>query len=418
MFVQIMLMVKKSLRHYWVSTWITAVSVGLAAGLVMSVFMIKTQAQQSFTGGPFGFDAVLGARGSPLQLVLNSVFHLDTSPGNIPWSLYQEIKKDRRVALAIPYTVGDNYHGFRIVGTTQEIFEKLEYRQGFTFQMDQGRAFQPDQWETVIGSYVAQQERLKVGDQIHPFHGFVFDQQAQHAETYTVVGILEPTNTPADKVVWIPIDVFYRLGGHVLRGTGEEYVPGKEEMISDEHKEVSAVMLKLKNPQAGVHLDHLINKQGKVATLAWPIGAVMAQLFDKIGWINQVLSLIAYLVVIVAGGSILASVYNTINERRREFAIIRSLGARKRVVFSVIIAECAAIAGIGAALGYIVYFGILSLASWIIRAQTGVVLEVFQFHPVLVLTPLGMVMLGAVAGILPAYKAYATDVAANLVPTS
>lgn len=418
MFTQILIIVQKSLKQYWVSTLITAASVALAAGLMMAVFMIRAQAYRSFTGGPFGFDAVLGARGSQLQLVLNSVFHLETSPGNIPWILYQEIRNDRRVELAIPYAVGDNYHGFRIVGTTNELFEKFEYTKGRPFSFKEGTAFRANHWEAVVGSYVAQKEGLKVGDTIHPFHGFIYDPKAQHQELYTIVGILKPTNTPSDKVVWIPIDVFYRLGGHVLRGSGEDFSPVKDQSIPDEHKEVSAVMLKLKSTQAGIHLDRMINKQGKSATLAWPIGAVMSQLFDKIGWINAVLTLIAYLVAVVACGSIVASVYNTINERKREFAILRSLGARKRVVFSSIVAECAGIAAFGTALGYAVYFLILMLASWIIRTQTGVMIEVFQFHPVLVWTPAGMIMLGALSGILPACKAYSTDVATNLVPLS
>ena len=109
--------VLRSLRQHLLSTLVTIGSVGLAAGLVMSVFSVAEQSRLAFSGGPVGFDAVLGARGSQLQLVLNTVFHLETSPGNIPWSLYEEVRADDRVALAIPYAVGDNYKGYRIVGT-------------------------------------------------------------------------------------------------------------------------------------------------------------------------------------------------------------------------------------------------------------------------------------------------------------
>src|SRR5262245_19347546 len=109
---------------------ITTLAIALASGLVMSVFIIKDQAYSAFTGGAIGYDAVLGARGSQLQLVLNTVFHLETSPGNLPWAIYQTIASDTRVELAIPYAVGDNYQGFRIVGTTEEIFSKFEYQRG------------------------------------------------------------------------------------------------------------------------------------------------------------------------------------------------------------------------------------------------------------------------------------------------
>lgn len=411
------LIVSRSLRQHALSTAITVMSVALAAGLVMAVFAIKSQTYDAFTGGANGFDAVLGARGSQLQLVLNTVFHLETSPGNIPWSMYEAIKQDDGVALAVPYAVGDNYQGFRIVGTTPELFEKFPGEGGIDLQSG-GRLFTADAREALVGSVVAQRTGVALGARINPYHGLVFDEEKRHQEEYQVVGVLEPTNSPLDRVVWIPIEGVYRMSGHVLRGTGKNFRPEEGEAIPVEHREVSAVMLKLKDPQAGIFLDQTINRQGNRATLAWPIGRSMADLFDKIGWVNRVLELVAYLVVVVAAGTIMASLYNTMNERRREFAILRSLGARKSTVFAAIVAEATAIAGLGAVVGYVIYAGILGLAFVIVRAQTGVVLDVFKADPVLWLTPLGMVAVGALAGLVPAFKAYRTDVATNLVPAS
>jgi len=161
-----------------------------------------------------------------------------------------------------------------------------------------------------------------------------------------------------------------------------------------------------------------VNVQGKEATLAWPIARTMDDLFNKIGWIDKVLELIAYLVVLVSAGSILASIYNTMNERRREFAILRALGARRVTVFGAIVAEAATIALLGSLFGFLVHGAILSGAAFVIRKNTGVVLDVFQLHPVLWLAPLGMTVLGALSGIAPALKAYGTDVATNLMPAS
>ena len=239
-----------------------------------------------------------------------------------------------------------------------------------------------------------------------------------HDEQYTVVGILKPTNTPMDRVLWIPIEGIYRMSGHVLRGTGEVFKAEAGQAIGDEHKEVSAVMIQLRSPTAGMMLDQTINRQGKVATLAFPVGRVMAELFDKIGWVNRVFELVAYLVVIVSTQAILANIYNTINERRREFAILRALGARRRTVLASIVLESATIAALGALLGYGVYAVIIGTAAYAVRQQTGVVIEVWQFHPVLLWTPIAMTALGGVAGLVPALKAYSTDVAANLVPQS
>lgn len=413
------LLIRKSLRQHALSTVVTALAIALASGLVMSVFAIQKQTRAAFTGGGAGYDAVLGARGSQLQLVLNTVFHLETSPGNIPWSLYQEIKKNPGVAAAIPYAVGDNYKGFRIVGTSDEIFTNPELRQANKFKLQSGyRFFDPERKEAVIGSFVHEQTGLKLGDVFQPYHGLNYDEKMKHNDDYTVVGVLEPTNSPSDRVVWIPIEGIYRMSGHVLRGTGEIIAAKEGEVIPDEAKEVSAVMLKFKSPQTGFQLDQLINKQGKVATLAFPIGRTMAELFDKIGWLNRVLELVAYLVVVVAAGSILASIYNTINERRREFAILRALGAKSSTVFAAIVLESTVIAALGTIIGFLVYALILSLTAYIVRQQTGVVLDVFRPDWIYLFVPFLMIAVGAIAGLLPAFKAYRTDVAENLAPIS
>jgi putative ABC transport system permease protein len=415
----LMALVRRSLRQHALSSTITVLSVGLAAGLTMSVFAINHQTYDAFTGGEVGFDAVLGARGSQLQLVLNTVFHLEASAGNIPWSMYKQIAANPRVELAIPYAVGDNYKGFRLVGTTPEIFTKFRYRSGKGFEVEPGgRFFQADTRDVVAGSYVARRLGLKVGQVITPYHGFQYAESQKHEDQFTIVGIMKPTNSPSDRVVWIPIDAVYRMSGHVLRGTGQIYVPAEGQEIPDENKEVSAVMLKFKSAQTGFILDQQINRQGKVATLAWPVAKVMADLFERIGWVNSILSMVAYLVMVVAAGSILASIYNTMNERRREFAILRALGARRSTVFSAIVLEALSITLLGALVGYLVYGAILTAAIVEVRDRTGVVLNAFRLDPAMWLVPLAMMALGALAGLVPAFKAYRTDVASNLTPLS
>ena len=305
------------------------------------------------------------------------------------------------------------------MGTTGDIFTQFQYQLGKHLEVDSGgRVFDPQQKEAVIGSFVARKLGLKVGSTFKPYHGLYFDPSMQHEEVFQIVGVLKPTNTPSDRVIWIPIDDVYRMKGHVLRGTGKEYTAKEGVEIPDASKEVSAVMLKFHSPQAGFMLDQTINRQGKVATLAWPIGKVMAELFDKMGWVTKILTLVAYLVMLVAAASILSSLYNSLNERRREFAILRSLGAKRSTVFSAIVLEAGAIAGMGSALGYGIYLAIFSVAAFVVREQTGVVLDVVQFHPSLLLVPVGMTVWGALSGLLPAFKAYSTDVVRNLDPLS
>jgi putative ABC transport system permease protein len=394
----------RSLRQHALSTVVTATSVALAGGLLLTVWVAKSQSQATFTGVNAGFDAVLGARGSKLQLVLNAIFHLEASPGNVAWSDFQDIQKNPNVQLAVPLAVGDNYRGYRLVGTTLDLFEKAEYAPGRKFALSSGEWFAPTRREAVVGDFVARKMKLKTGDTFHPFHGLIFDEKSQHAETYVVVGVLRPSNTPADRVIWIPLEGIQRMTGHDPNAATD----------------VSAVLVKLKagSALAGFQMDMMYNKQGNRLTFAWPIGSVMAGLFDKIGWFDRVLTLVAWLVALVASASILASIYNSMNERRRELAILRALGARRLLVFAAIVLEAATISALGVLAGFAFYAALMSGVAGIMRAEVGVVLNPFVFHPVMLWSPAAFIALGSLAGIIPAVKAYHTDVAQNLVPAS
>jgi putative ABC transport system permease protein len=397
------LIVRKSLRQHALSTVLTALSIALSAGLWMSVWTIKEQSQDTFTSVDAGFDAVLGARGSKLQLVLNAIFHLEASPGNLPWNDFLDIQKHPSVELAVPLAVGDNYRGFRLVGTTLDLFERAEYAEGKRFAVeDGGRLFERGYREAVVGSFTARRLNLKPGDKFHPYHGLIFDEKEQHAETYVVTGVLKPSNTPADRVIWIPLEGLQNMTGH-NPGTATD---------------VSAVLVKLRRPELGFQLDILYNKQGNRLTFAWPTARIMSELFDKIGWFDRVLALVAGLVAFVAATALLVSLYNSMNERRREIAILRALGARRFTVFGAIVLEATAITALGVLVGFAVYAAIVTTAAGVIRAQTGVVLDPLAFSPVMLWAPGAMLVLGALAGLAPAVKAYRTPVADHLVPSS
>src|SRR5258708_40212255 len=158
------LIIYRSLRQHALSTFITAGSIALACGLLMTVWMVKTQSQTAFTQTNAGFDAVLGARGSKLQLVLNAIFHLEASPGNLAYADYEAIKKHPAVKFAIPIAVGDNLRGYRIVGTVPEFFTDVEYTPGKKYALIDGKPFDPSAKEAVMGSFVAKKLGLKVGD--------------------------------------------------------------------------------------------------------------------------------------------------------------------------------------------------------------------------------------------------------------
>ena len=397
------LIVYRSLRQHALSTLITAGSIALACGLLMTVWVVKTQAQAAFVSTSTAFDAVLGARGSKLQLVLNGIFHLEASPGNLAASDYELIRKHPAVKTAIPIAVGDNLRGYRIVGTVPQLLTNVEYAPGKKYAVAPGgKVFGEAAREAVVGSFAAERLGLKVGSTFQPFHGLTFDEKARHEEVFTVTGILTPTNTPADKVIWVPIKGVQTMSGHDPKAATD----------------VSAVLIQLRAASAGVMLDLMINKQGNRMSFAYPVGAIMADFFGKISWFDRVLALVAYLVALVAAGSVLASIYNSMSARQRDLAILRALGARRRTIFGAVVAEAAGIGALGAAVGFAIYFGLLTLVAGVIRAQTGVVLDVTESHAVLWICPLAMTALCALGGAVPAVKAYRTPVAETLAPVS
>jgi putative ABC transport system permease protein len=182
--------------------------------------------------------------------------------------------------------------------------------------------------------------------------------------------------------------------------------------------DISAVLIQLRSPAAGFMMDMMYNKQGNRLTLAYPVASIIADLFGKIGWFDRVLALVAYLVALVAAASVLASIYASMSARRRDLAILRALGARRRTIFGAVVAEAAVIGAVGAVLGFIVYFALLATVAGIIRVQTGVVIDLTSTHPILWIAPLAMIALCALGGVVPAFKAYRLPVAETLAPTS
>lgn len=395
-------LIHRSLRQHALSTLVTAASIALACGLLLTVWIVKTQSQAVFAQTNSGFDAVLGARSSKMQLVLNAIFHLEASPGNVAAADVEMISRHPAVKTAIPIAVGDNYHGWRIVGTLPRLFTDVEYLPGRKYALAGGKVFGDGVREAVVGAYVASKLGWKVGDTFQPYHGLNFDPKTQHEETYTITGVLAPTNTPIDRVIWIPLSGVQTMAGHDPRAATD----------------VSAVLIQLRAPTAGMMLDMMINRQGNKLTFAYPIGAIVADLFSKIGWFDRVLTLVAALVALVAAGSVLVSIYNSMSARRRDIAILRALGARRRTVFGAVVGEATVIGVLGAALGFAVYAVLTGIVASLIQEQTGVVIEPWRWHPVFAWTPAALVGLCALGGLVPAFKAYRVPVAETIAPVS
>ncbi|OUW19298.1 MAG: hypothetical protein CBD18_01015, partial [Opitutales bacterium TMED158] len=206
---------------------------------------------------------------------------------------------------------------------------------------------------------------------------------------------------PADKVIWIPISGIQTMSGHNPAAATD----------------VSAVLIKLKKGanMAGFQLDMLYNKRGDRLTLAWPASRTIIQFFDKISWFDKILQAVAILVAIISGGSILAILYNAMNERKRDIAVMRALGARKRTVFAISLLEAVGMTAAGVLFGFLLYFALGSGIAGIVQRETGVALSPFSDNSAMLWAPLGMLGIGLLSGILPAIKAYRTDVSRNLI---
>jgi len=368
----------------------------------MLVWAFKKEAEQSFAGANGGFDAVLGPRGSKLQIVLNALYHLDESPGLMKWEDYEQISKFPAIEAAYPIAVGDNYRGYRLVGTHPEYLGNHSYAEGRRFELEgEGTLFEDDSMTAVVGNLAARRLGMEVGDTFHPYHGLIFNENAQHEETYTVSGILKPTGTPADRVIWIPIKGIQTMSGHNPKAATD----------------ISAALLKFKQGanMAGFQLDMLYNKQGNRLTLAWPANRTIIQFFDKISWFDKILQAVAALVAIIAGGSILAILYNAMNERKRDIAVLRALGAKKITVFAISLFEAVGMTLAGVAVGFATYALLGFAIGGIVQRETGVLLNPFTGNAAMIWAPLGMLAIGALSGILPAIKAYRTEVSKNLL---
>ena len=388
----------RGVKQFGFSSFVASLTIAMAGGLFLGTWKIKESAQESFNLSSGGFDAVLGARGSKLQLILNALFHLEASPGNLSWDQYEMIKNTPGVKEAYPLAVGDNLLGYRLVGTLSSMFEVHEWKEGEKYKVQgKGRIFTDNAREALVGNFVANKLKLQIGDTFQPYHGLTFREDSKHDEIYVVVGILEPTGTPADKVIWIPIKGIQHMEGH-----SKEYASS-----------VSAVLVKLKGA-AGFALEMKYNKQGNQATLAWPIAATLAEFFDRLAWFEKILEWIAYLVGLVAGLIILAVLRNSMNERRREFAILRCLGAGRSFVTNVVLGQSIIISLIGATGSFFIYFVMNGVASHFIREQTGVLLQPFMIDFTFIYVFLSILALGIISALPTAFLAYRVDISKNL----
>jgi putative ABC transport system permease protein len=224
-------LVLKQMRQRSLSTWLTLLSVVLGVALAISIMILRREAQTLFGQTDYGYDVLVGPKASPLQLVLNTAYHIDRSPGMVPYTMYEGLSGPdyrRNVRLAVPFAVGDTYKNQRIIGTLPSLFgvaddgspmpdeRTFKYRPGKRYELSEGRVFHPRKFEAVIGSDIPKITGLKIGGKFKATHGGSREGQTpdEHDTEWTVVGVLKPTHTANDRVLFIPLTSFYAIAEH------------------------------------------------------------------------------------------------------------------------------------------------------------------------------------------------------------
>ncbi len=423
------------LRQRLFASTLTAASVAVGVALVASILALRLESERAFSQKDTGFEVIVGAKGSPLQLVLNTMYHLGTPVGNFPLESYEKLKTDRRVKYMLPMVFGDNVGGYKVIGTTPEFFTTFQYRKDTGIRVANGQPFTTN-YQIVIGAEVAQNLRLKVGDSVTIKHGIQEGAPGEHDHgKMPIVGILAATQTAIDKGVFSTMytvwDIHYHEYEEAQEAAEKAAGGGKHEdehhdHDADEHEHthtmppeftsVTAVAVKLKSPIFFEAFIRSVN-EGTQAQAAMPIQEIMA-LFAIVGNINGVLLGISYLVIVIGAISIFVSLYNSLNERRREIAILRSLGARRSTILMLILSEAVSIGLLGGIAGILLARLGLRFAKEFLTKQIGNNLDFAAFYSFDAALLAGVVLLSAMVAVIPAMKAYRTDVAQNLAPLS
>lgn len=403
--VSCLLLSRRGLRQHLFSSVLAALLIAIATGSFVTVWTVRRETQRAFAGSVGAFDAVLGARGSPLQLVLAALFHLEAPPGLVDGAEVGRLRRHPAVAAAHPLAVGDNFQGWRVVGTERELLKSSSWMGGRPPRLAPGgRLFDPTKAEAVAGSQAARRLGLAPGACIHPNHGLDHSEEGDHEEHFEIVGVLEPTGTPLDRVIWIPLAAVQHMEGHAASAADS----------------VSAVLVELRPEMRalGFQLDRDYNRAGQRYTLAWPVAAVLTGLFERFRWFDQVLACGAAMAAVMAAACVLVALHGSMDARRRDWAILRALGAPRGTVLRTVLGEAVAIGCVGGLGGLVLHATLARLVAWLLREHTGVLLELPRWDPVLAWAPLAMVGLCVVAGLLPAWRACATPVAENLAPVA
>lgn len=398
----------KSLLNRKTTALLTILTVAISVILLMGVERIRTQAKSSFANTISGTDLIVGGRSGQVNLLLYSVFRIGNATNNIDWKSFEEFSNHRAVKWAIPISLGDSHRGFRVMGTNHSYFEHYQYGQKQHLSLSKGEEFD-SLFEAVIGSEVAKKLGYDIGTEIVIAHGISDVGFSRHENTpFKVVGILAPTGTPVDKTVHVSLEAIEAIHVGWESGANLGNNPSKEQLLEmDFHpKQITAMMIGLKSKIQTFALQRQINTYKQEPLSAILPGIALHELWGMMSVAEQALLIVSVFVVVAGLMGMLSSLLTSLQERRREMAILRAMGARPRHVFVLLISEATVLTTIGIICGVGGMYAMLAVAAPIITSNYGIniALSGISSHEWMLL---GFVQLaGIIIGFFPALRAY------------
>ena len=409
----------RSLKNRKLTTALTVISIALSVALLIGVEHVRVGARESFSNTISQTDLIVGARGGALQLLLYAVFRIGSATNNITWETYEKFAKHPAVEWSIPYSLGDSHRGFRVVGTSEAFYEHYRFRRNRRIELEQGRA--PDGiFDVALGSDVARTLNYRVGDPITVTHGIsqgrgILDHDDK---PFKVVGILARTATPVDRSLYVTLYGMEAM--HMDWSDGAPPMPGEETPAAKVRKDtlkikqVTAFLLRAKNRIDTLRLQREINTFEDEPIMSIIPGVALAELWRTIGYAEDVLSVVTIFVLIVGLLGMLVSLYTSLNERRREMAILRAVGAGPRKIVFLLVLESGILALAGTVFGVALVYVLSSATQPLVERHFGL------FIPIQPLTPTGyayvatVIVAGLLIGFVPAVKAYRNALADGL----
>ena len=408
-----------SLGNRRFTAWLTVFAIALSVCMLLAVERVRTEARASFANTISGTDLIVGARSGSVNLLLYSVFRIGNATNNIRWDSFEQLAQHRQVKWAIPISLGDSHRGYRVMGTSPAYFEHYRYARSQPLQLSSGRAFADDPFEVVLGAEVAQALDYQLDQELVLAHGVATISLVKHDDKpFKVVGILKRTGTPVDRTLHISLAGMEALhvdwqNGMPARGAAK--VSAEQARAMDlQPKQITAVMLGLNSKIATFSLQREINEFRGEPLLAILPGVALQELWSLMGTAEKALFVVSLFVVLTGLIGMLTAILTSLNERRREMAILRSVGARPWHIASLLIVEAFALALAGVLLGLLLLYLGIAGAQGYVQANYGLYL------PLNLPTRYEWTLLGAILsaallmGCVPAWRAYRQSLADGL----